>query len=112
MPVRILTITILLLLSLPAPASAESTPRPARKMQTLEKLESDLATKKAEETRLAGQVGDAEKELQSTRKSLKETAARARESEQALVTLERRIAALSAERETLTVQLRRDYGSM
>lgn len=101
--------------ALPLPAAAgdgSAAPLPARKTHTLDRLQSDLKEKKADESRLAGEVEKAQKELRATRDTLKETAALARKNEQDLLALEKRIAALSAEQKDLSARLEADYGSM
>lgn len=109
---RLFFLSVFLSCALSGGAMANKPPLPPKKTTSLESLKSELAARQEEKKRLAGQVEGAEKELKTTRKDLKETAALARENEQKLVTLEQRIAILSAEKQDLTTKLQSDYGSM
>jgi len=97
---------------LTVPAFAESTPVPPQKTQSLEILKDKIATEEANQAKLSQKAKEAEKGIASAKSNMVDLSAQIRKNENSQRDLEKRVAALSIEEETLTKKLESDHGSM
>lgn len=105
-------ICMLFVFGFPFSACAERAPIPKKKAQALSNIKKKLESETKQKSVLQKEIGNVDRDLKKTKKTLVVLAEQVHHAEESLRSLEQRISNLTDKQKTLTEQLEADKGSM